>query len=83
MRSAVKHNGIPLLLEWQSRKIKQRPLILIADISGSMEKYSRLILQLFLQRHAQRAERRMFRIWHAIDAHHPTTETQKYRSGGG
>jgi hypothetical protein len=47
MRSAVRHNGVPLMLDWQSRKIKQRPLILIADISGSMEKYSRLILQLF------------------------------------
>jgi uncharacterized protein with von Willebrand factor type A (vWA) domain len=47
MRSAVRHNGVPLMLEWQTRKIKQRPLILIADISGSMEKYARLILQLF------------------------------------
>lgn len=45
--SAVKHNGVPMRLAWQSRKIKQRPIVLIADISGSMEKYSRLVLQFF------------------------------------
>jgi uncharacterized protein with von Willebrand factor type A (vWA) domain len=47
MASAARHGGVPLALAWQSRKIKQRPLILIADISGSMEKYSRLALQFF------------------------------------
>jgi uncharacterized protein with von Willebrand factor type A (vWA) domain len=47
MASAVRHGGVPLMLAWQSRKIKQRPIILIADISGSMEKYSRLVLQFF------------------------------------
>jgi len=45
MRRAGKNAGIPLHLAWQSKKIKQRPLILIADISGSMEKYARLALQ--------------------------------------
>lgn len=45
--AAVKHNGVALNLAYQARKIKQRPLILIADISGSMEKYSRLVLQFF------------------------------------
>lgn len=47
MAAAVRNAGIPLALTWQSRKIKQRPIILIADISGSMEKYSRLVLQFF------------------------------------
>lgn len=47
MASAVHHGGVPVALAWQCRKIKQRPLILIADISGSMEKYSRLVLQFF------------------------------------
>ena len=44
---AVRHGGLPLILTWQRRKIKQRPIVLIADISGSMEKYSRLVLQFF------------------------------------
>jgi uncharacterized protein len=47
MSSAIRYGGVPLKLARQSRKIKQRPMILIADISGSMEKYSRLILQFF------------------------------------
>ncbi len=34
------------MLEWprRERKFKQRPLIILADISGSMEQYSRLLL---------------------------------------
>jgi uncharacterized protein with von Willebrand factor type A (vWA) domain len=47
MRSASKYGGVPVELFWQSRKIKQRPLVLLADISGSMEKYARLMLQFF------------------------------------
>jgi uncharacterized protein with von Willebrand factor type A (vWA) domain len=45
MRSCVKHGGVPLKLDWKSRKIKPRPLVVLADISGSMERYSRLLLQ--------------------------------------
>jgi hypothetical protein len=47
MQSAVKYGGVPLNLSWQRRKVKPRPLVLIADISGSMEKYARLLLQFF------------------------------------
>lgn len=45
LRSATKHGGVPLALSWQDRKIKQRPLVVIADVSGSMEKYARIMLQ--------------------------------------
>lgn len=45
--TAVKHGGVPVKFAYQDRKIKQRPIVLLADISGSMEKYSRLILQFF------------------------------------
>lgn len=47
MRSTTKYGGVPIDLFWQSRKFKQRPFVLLADISGSMEKYARLILQFF------------------------------------
>jgi uncharacterized protein with von Willebrand factor type A (vWA) domain len=47
MRSAAQFGGVPLRLAWQKRKVKQRPLVLLADISGSMEKYARLTLQFF------------------------------------
>jgi hypothetical protein len=45
LRDAARHGGVPLRLRRQQRKIKPRPLVLIADISGSMEKYARLLLQ--------------------------------------
>jgi uncharacterized protein len=45
VREAARHGGVPVRLHWQRRKIKQRPLVLIADISGSMERYARLLLQ--------------------------------------
>lgn len=45
LRAATKHGGVPLHLAWQERKIKQRPVVIIADISGSMEKYARILLQ--------------------------------------
>lgn len=47
LRAAVRRNGVPLELRRRRAKIKQRPLVLLADVSGSMEKYSRLVLQLF------------------------------------
>ncbi len=47
IRDAARFDGTPIRLWYQSRKIKQRPIVLIADISGSMEKYSRLVLQFF------------------------------------
>jgi len=45
VRDAAQHGGVPLRLAWQRRKLKQRPFVILADISGSMEKYSRLLLQ--------------------------------------
>ena len=45
VRDAAQHNGRLTRLVWQRRKVKQRPLVIIADISGSMEKYARLLLQ--------------------------------------
>jgi len=45
LRAATKYGGVPLELAWQERKIKQRPLVVIADISGSMETYARIMLQ--------------------------------------
>lgn len=45
IRDAAQHGGVPLRLFRQRRKSKQRPLVVIVDISGSMEKYARLLLQ--------------------------------------
>ena len=47
LRDAARLGGVAPRLRRQRRKVKQRPIVLLADISGSMEKYSRLMLQLF------------------------------------
>lgn len=47
LRAAAKYGGVPLRLAYRRPKIKRRPIVLLADISGSMEKYARLMLQFF------------------------------------
>ncbi len=47
LRQASRLGALPARLPHRRRIDKRRPLILIADISGSMEKYSRLVLQFF------------------------------------
>jgi uncharacterized protein with von Willebrand factor type A (vWA) domain len=47
LRQASRLGALPARLPRRRRIEKERPLVLLADISGSMEKYSRLVLQLF------------------------------------
>jgi uncharacterized protein with von Willebrand factor type A (vWA) domain len=58
VRAAARHGGAIGALPRRTRKRKQRPLVVLADISGSMELYTRLVLQ-FL---------------HALARQHDTTE---------
>ncbi|MBF0276673.1 MAG: VWA domain-containing protein [SAR324 cluster bacterium] len=44
-RGNLHFGGEPLKLAWKSRKLKRRPLVVISDISGSMERYSRVLLK--------------------------------------
>jgi uncharacterized protein with von Willebrand factor type A (vWA) domain len=37
--------GEPAKLHWRERKVKRRQLVLLCDVSGSMERYSRVLLQ--------------------------------------
>lgn len=45
LRGAMKQGGVPLNLKWRERKERMRPLVLICDISGSMDRYSRMLLR--------------------------------------
>src|SRR5690606_29069935 len=45
LRQSMKHGGVPIELKRRRNKVKMRPLVLICDISGSMDRYSRLLLQ--------------------------------------
>lgn len=44
IRTSVRRGGEFVELSWQRRKRKPRPLVVICDVSGSMERYSRLFL---------------------------------------
>ncbi len=44
VRNSMKHRGEIMRLAWNRPKRKPRPLVVICDISGSMERYSRLFL---------------------------------------
>lgn len=45
LRASMRHGGVPLQLKYRRRREKMRPLVLICDISGSMDRYSRILLQ--------------------------------------
>jgi len=45
MRQTLRHGGEIMEFTYKARKAKRRPVVLLCDISGSMERYSRLLLQ--------------------------------------
>ncbi|HEY0480797.1 MAG TPA: VWA domain-containing protein [Kofleriaceae bacterium] len=59
VRDAARRGGAVLALAHRREKLRRRPLVVLADISGSMELYSRILLQ-FL---------------HGVTQHHGRTET--------
>ena len=47
LRAAARRGALPHRLPRTRRRVKDRPLVVLADVSGSMEKLSRLVLQFF------------------------------------
>lgn len=45
MRSSLRQGGVPVELKWRKRTERMRPLVLICDISGSMDRYARMLLR--------------------------------------
>jgi uncharacterized protein with von Willebrand factor type A (vWA) domain len=45
LRASLRHGGEPLRLLRRTRKERPRPLVLLCDVSGSMERYARVLLQ--------------------------------------
>lgn len=44
VRRNMRHGGEPIDLPRRQRRMKRRPLVLICDVSGSMERYGRMLL---------------------------------------
>jgi uncharacterized protein with von Willebrand factor type A (vWA) domain len=45
LRRNLRYGGEPLELAWREVRRRQRPLVVLCDISGSMDRYSRILLQ--------------------------------------
>jgi hypothetical protein len=58
LRHALRHGGEVLAWERRRRRTRPRPLVVLADVSGSMERYTRLLL-LFLYGLAEGLEQRV------------------------
>jgi uncharacterized protein with von Willebrand factor type A (vWA) domain len=44
LRRSLRYGGELLVFSWKSPSLRPRPLVLLCDISGSMERYTRLLL---------------------------------------
>lgn len=45
LRASLRHGGVPLQLLQRTRAQQRRPVVLLCDVSGSMERYARILLQ--------------------------------------
>ncbi len=45
LRRNLRYGGEPIELTWREVRMRQRPLVVLCDISGSMDRYSRILLQ--------------------------------------
>jgi uncharacterized protein with von Willebrand factor type A (vWA) domain len=45
VRSSLRYAGEPVERHWRERVAKQRPVVLVCDVSGSMDPYARMLLQ--------------------------------------
>jgi uncharacterized protein with von Willebrand factor type A (vWA) domain len=45
VRASLRYGGEPLERHWRERVLKPRPVVLVCDVSGSMEPYARMLLQ--------------------------------------
>jgi uncharacterized protein with von Willebrand factor type A (vWA) domain len=45
VRSSLRYGGEPIERHWREPLLKPRPVVLVCDVSGSMEPYARMLLQ--------------------------------------
>lgn len=45
LRASLRYRGEPFERRWREPTVRQRPVVLVCDVSGSMEAYARMLLQ--------------------------------------
>lgn len=63
LRAAVRHDGELIERRWRARTRLPRPLVVLVDISGSMERYSRVLLTLLHAMGRQPGRRRLLEVF--------------------
>ena len=70
LRASLRYGGEPIERRWREPSRKPRPLVLVCDVSGSMEPYARMLLQ-YLHAYVVAAPARGgVRVRHAAHARH-------------
>jgi len=78
MRASLRYGGEPVERRWRERTDRPRPLVLVCDVSGSMESYARMLVQ-YLQAAVEASRRveafafgtRLTRITHELRGRDP------------
>jgi uncharacterized protein with von Willebrand factor type A (vWA) domain len=78
VRASMRHAGEPLERHWREPRTRSRPLVLVCDVSGSMDAYARMLLQ-YLHASVQARRRveafafgtRLTRVTHELRARDP------------
>ncbi|MEA2479004.1 MAG: uncharacterized protein QOJ07_926, partial [Thermoleophilaceae bacterium] len=78
MRASLRYGGEPVERRWRERTERERPLVLVCDVSGSMEPYARMLVQ-YLQAAVEARRRveafafgtRLTRITHELRGRDP------------
>jgi len=78
---SLRTGGDVLQLPRRKRRVRPRPLILLCDVSGSMERYSRMLLH-FAHALTQRAHRRQWRVETFVFSTRLTRITTALRTSG-
>jgi len=84
MRASLRYGGEPVERRWRERTDRPRPLVLVCDVSGSMESYARMLVQ-YLQAAVAASRRveafafgtRLTRITHELRGKDPDTAVRR------
>ena len=83
LQTMARHGGELGEMRWRRPRTLPAPMVVLADISGSMSRYSRMLLHFAHALAACRGACRELRVRHAAHAHHAAAAAARPRRRGG
>ena len=80
-RNSLQYGGEVVELAHLERRDKPRSLVLICDVSGSMERYTRLLLHFIHTIAANLGKSGVLPVCHPVDPHHEAPALPEHRPG--